>query len=100
MWDGFQFFWSRGYGVVYCNPRGSGGYGLDFLRGNVEDWGTGPASDVLTALDKAVGEELADTSKLLVSGGSYAGYPVAWLVGQDHHFQAARAQPGAHATPP
>ncbi|HXO75877.1 MAG TPA: hypothetical protein VN824_11590, partial [Puia sp.] len=29
MWHEFQFFCSRGYGVVYCNPRGSGGYGLD-----------------------------------------------------------------------
>lgn len=41
MWHEFQFFYSKGYGVVYCNPRGSGGYGLDFLHANVKDWGTG-----------------------------------------------------------
>jgi dipeptidyl aminopeptidase/acylaminoacyl peptidase len=70
MWHEFQYFCSRGYGVVYCNPRGSGGYGLDFLRGNVEDWGTGPASDVLAVLDKTVGEGWADMAKLVVSGGS------------------------------
>ncbi|HWK03591.1 MAG TPA: S9 family peptidase [Puia sp.] len=96
MWHEFQYFCSRGYGVVYCNPRGSGGYGLDFLRGNVGDWGTGPASDVLTALDKAVGEGWADTSKLLVSGGSYAGYLVAWIVGHDHRFKAACSQRGVY----
>ncbi|MBS1653371.1 MAG: S9 family peptidase, partial [Bacteroidetes bacterium] len=35
MWHEYQYFCSKGYGVVYCNPRGSGGYGLDFLRANI-----------------------------------------------------------------
>lgn len=96
MWHEFQYFCSRGYGVVYCNPRGSGGYGEDFLRGNIEDWGAGPTSDVLTVLDKTVAEGWADTSKLLVSGGSYAGYLVAWIVGHDHRFKAACAQRGVY----
>ena len=96
MWHEFQFFCSKGYGVVYCNPRGSGGYGLDFLRANVEDWGTGPTSDVLTVLDKTVAEGWADTSRLVVSGGSYAGYLVAWIVGHDHRFKAACAQRGVY----
>ena len=96
MWHELQFFCSHGYGVVYCNPRGSGGYGLDFLRANVKDWGTGPTSDVLTALDKAVSEGWADTSRLVVSGGSYAGYLTAWIVGHDHRFKAACAQRGVY----
>jgi len=96
MWHEFQFFCSKGYGVVYCNPRGSGGYGLNFLRSNVGNWGTGPTSDVLTALDRTVAEGWADTSRLLVSGGSYAGYLVAWIVGHDHRFKAACAQRGVY----
>ncbi|MFT3937139.1 MAG: S9 family peptidase [Chitinophagaceae bacterium] len=96
MWHEFQFWCSKGYGVVYCNPRGSGGYGLDFLRANVNDWGTGPTSDVLTALDKAVGEGWADTSKLVVTGGSYAGYLVAWIIAHDHRFKAACSQRGVY----
>ncbi|HLZ87317.1 MAG TPA: S9 family peptidase, partial [Puia sp.] len=96
MWHEFQFFCAKGYGVVYCNPRGSGGYGLDFLRANIKDWGAGPTSDVFTALDKAVAEGWADTSKLVVSGGSYAGYLVAWIVGHDHRFKAACAQRGVY----
>ncbi|HEU5166528.1 MAG TPA: prolyl oligopeptidase family serine peptidase, partial [Chitinophagaceae bacterium] len=56
MWHEYQYFCSKGYGVVYCNPRGSGGYGEKFLRGNIKDWGAGPTSDVLTALDKTVAE--------------------------------------------
>jgi dipeptidyl aminopeptidase/acylaminoacyl peptidase len=96
MWHEFQFFCSKGYGVVYCNPRGSGGYGLDFLRSNVNDWGAGPASDVLTALDKAIGEGWADTSKLTVTGGSYAGYLVAWIISHDKRFKAACSQRGVY----
>lgn len=96
MWHEFQFWCSKGYGVVYCNPRGSGGYGLDFLRANINDWGAGPTSDVLTALDKAVGEGWADTSRLVVTGGSYAGYLVAWIIAHDHRFKAACSQRGVY----
>lgn len=96
MWHEYQYFCSKGYGVVYCNPRGSGGYGLDFLRGNINDWGEGPTSDVLTALDKTVAEGWADTSRLLVTGGSYAGYLVAWIIAHDHRFKAACAQRGVY----
>ncbi|AXY76542.1 S9 family peptidase [Paraflavitalea soli] len=96
MWHEFQYFASKGYGVVYCNPRGSGGYGLDFLRGNINDWGAGPTSDVLTALDKAIAEGWADTSKLTVTGGSYAGYLVAWIVAHDKRFKAACSQRGVY----
>ncbi len=96
MWHEFQYWCGKGYGVVYCNPRGSGGYGLEFLRANVNDWGTGPTSDVLTALDKAVAEGWADTSKLVVTGGSYAGYLVAWIIAHDHRFKAACSQRGVY----
>jgi len=96
MWHEYQYFCSKGYGVVYCNPRGSGGYGLDFLRANVKDWGTGPTNDVLAALNKAVAEGWADTSKLLITGGSYAGYLVAWIIAHDHRFKAACSQRGVY----
>jgi len=96
MWHEFQFFCARGYGVVYSNPRGSGGYGLEFLKGNVGDWGNGPTSDVLGALDRTVAEGWADTSKLLITGGSYAGYLVSWIIGHDNRFKAACSQRGVY----
>ncbi len=96
MWHEFQYFCSKGYGVVYSNPRGSGGYTEAFLRANVNDWGTGPASDVLTALDKAVAEGWSDTSKLLITGGSYAGYLTSWIIGHDNRFKAACSQRGVY----
>ncbi len=96
MWHEFQYFASKGYGVVYSNPRGSGGYGESFLRGNINDWGKGPMRDVLNALDKTVAEGWADTSKLLTTGGSYAGYLVAYIIAHDQRFAAACSQRGVY----
>jgi dipeptidyl aminopeptidase/acylaminoacyl peptidase len=99
MWHEFQYFCSKGYGVVYSNPRGSGGYGLDFMKSNVKDWGAGPSSDVLAALDKTVTEGWADANKLLITGGSYAGYLTAWIISHDNRFKAACSQRGVYDLP-
>jgi dipeptidyl aminopeptidase/acylaminoacyl peptidase len=96
MWHEYQYYTSQGYVVVYSNPRGSGGYGTDFLRGNVNDWGTGPTRDVLTALDKSVVKGFIDTTRLAVTGGSYAGYLVAWIIAHDNRFKVACSQRGVY----
>ncbi len=96
MWHEFQFWCSKGYGVVYSNPRGSGGYGINHLRANINDWGNGPMNDVLTSLNKAVAEGWADTSKLVVTGGSYAGYLIGYILGHDKRFKAACSQRGVY----
>ncbi len=96
MWHEYQYFCSQGYGVVYCNPRGSGGYGLEFLKSNMNDWGSGPTRDVLKALELTVSKGWADTTKLLVTGGSYAGYLVAWIIAHDNRFAAACSQRGVY----
>lgn len=96
MWHEFQFFVSRGFGVVFSNPRGSGGYGYDFKRANFQDWGTGPAEDVLAVASEAAREPWLDPDRQVVTGGSYAGYLTAWIVGRDHRFKAAVAQRGVY----
>jgi dipeptidyl aminopeptidase/acylaminoacyl peptidase len=96
MWHEFQYLCARGYGVVYANPRGSGGYGLDFQRANIKDWGTGPAADVLTAASAAAKEAWVDTARQVITGGSYAGYLTAWIVAHDNRFKAAFAQRGVY----
>jgi dipeptidyl aminopeptidase/acylaminoacyl peptidase len=97
MWHEYQLENSWGYGVVYCNPRGSGGYGDKFKKGNFKDWGPSPASDILASLDEAVkGNNWIDKENLFVEGGSYAGYMVAWIVSHDNRFKAANAQRGVY----
>ncbi|MGI8566351.1 MAG: prolyl oligopeptidase family serine peptidase, partial [Pyrinomonadaceae bacterium] len=47
-------FASRGYAVLRPNPRGSSGYGADFRRANVKDWGRGDFNDLMTGVDHVV----------------------------------------------
>lgn len=96
MWHEFQYFCSKGYGIVYANPRGSGGYGKDFQFANYRDWGVGPTEDVLAAATDAAKELWVDTARQVITGGSYAGYLTAWIVGHDHRFKAAFAQRGVY----
>jgi len=97
MWHEFQLMAARGFGVVYSNPRGSGGYGNDFRRANFQDWGDGPTDDVLAALDDALERyPWLDASQQVVTGGSYAGYLTAWIISQTDRFQAALAQRGVY----
>ncbi|MEM7229868.1 MAG: S9 family peptidase [Planctomycetota bacterium] len=96
MWHEFQLLAARGYAVVYANPRGSGGYGEAFQAANYQNWGDGPAGDVLDALDHAMINEWLDQDRMVVTGGSYGGYLVAWIVGNDHRFKAAAAQRGVY----
>jgi dipeptidyl aminopeptidase/acylaminoacyl peptidase len=96
MWHEFQYLCAQGYGIVYLNQRGSGGYGKDFQFSNYRDWGAGPASDALGSFDLAAKETWVDTSKNVITGGSYAGYLVAWIIAHDHRFKAAFAQRGVY----
>ena len=97
MWHEYQLENSWGYGVVYCNPRGSGGYGDQFKKGNYKDWGHSPAGDILAALDEAIKTNTwINPDNLFVEGGSYAGYMVAWIIGHDNRFKAANAQRGVY----
>jgi dipeptidyl aminopeptidase/acylaminoacyl peptidase len=97
MWHEYQLENSWGYGVVYCNPRGSGGYGDTFKKGNYKDWGASPAGDILASLDEAMKQHgWIDKDNLFVEGGSYAGYMVAWIIGHDNRFKAANAQRGVY----
>jgi dipeptidyl aminopeptidase/acylaminoacyl peptidase len=96
MWHEFQYYASKGMGVVYANPRGSGGYGSAFLSANVKDWGAGPMSDVMKTTDLAIAEGWADTTQLAITGGSYAGYLVTWIVGHTNRYKVACSQRGVY----
>lgn len=97
MWHEFQLEAAWGYGIVFCNPRGSGGYGEKHKSGNIKDWGNGPAGDILASLDDAIKQApWIDQNQLVVEGGSYAGYMVAWIIGHDNRFKAANAQRGVY----
>jgi len=95
-WHEMQFYAARGYAIVFSNPRGSGGYGREFMRANYRNWGPGPSGDVLSAADFAAREPYVNPERQVLTGGSYGGYLTAWIVGHDHRFKAAVAQRGVY----
>jgi dipeptidyl aminopeptidase/acylaminoacyl peptidase len=85
----FQLLASRGYAVVYTNPRGSTGYGRDFSRAVTNDWGGKDYVDILAGLEAAIARGGVDADRLGVAGGSYGGYMTNWIVGHTDRFKAA-----------
>ena len=84
-----QYFCELGYGIIYCNPRGSIGKGPDFadLRGK---YGTVDYQDLLDFIEAAAEEyPWIDKDRLGVTGGSYGGYMTNWMIGHTDLFKAA-----------
>jgi dipeptidyl aminopeptidase/acylaminoacyl peptidase len=89
--DEFQVFAGAGYAVVACNPRGSSGRGLEFVRSVVGDgWGVVDLSDILAALESALDSyPQLDRTRMGIMGGSYGGFMTAWAIAHDDRFKAA-----------
>lgn len=83
-----QVLAARGFAVLRPNPRGSGGYGVSFRRGNVRDWAVAPWSDVEAGIDRLIADGIADPSRLGLMGWSYGGYLAAWALGHSDRFRA------------
>ena len=84
-------FAARGFAILRPNPRGSSGYGADFRRANIQDWGFGDYQDLMTGVDKVVEMGVADPNRLGVMGWSYGGFMTSWIVTQTNRFKAASA---------
>lgn len=84
-------FASRGYAILRPNPRGSSGYGTEFRRANIQDWGGGDYQDLMGGVDKVIEMGVADPERLGVMGWSYGGFMTSWIVTQTRRFKAASA---------
>jgi dipeptidyl aminopeptidase/acylaminoacyl peptidase len=82
---------SRGYAILRPNPRGSSGYGVEFRRANLKDWGFGDYQDLMAGVDKVIEMGVADPERLGVMGWSYGGFMTSWIVTQTNRFKAASA---------
>ena len=88
----FQVLAGLGYAVLAANPRGSAGYGEDFCRKVIDDWGGDDWRDLLLGLDHVIATEPVDGSRLAITGSSYGGYMTCWAISQSKRFKAAVAR--------
>ena len=84
-------FSSKGYAILRPNPRGSSGYGTEFRRANIKDWGGGDYQDLMTGVDKVIAMGVADPERLGVMGWSYGGYMTSTIITKTKRFKAASA---------
>ena len=84
-------FASKGYAILRPNPRGSSGYGTEFRRANIKDWGGGDYQDLMTGVDKVIEMGIADPNRLGVMGWSYGGYMTSTIITKTKRFKAASA---------
>ncbi len=85
----FQNFAAEGYAVLYTNPRGSTGYGQDFVNGIQYSYPGRDYDDLMAGVDAAIAKGWIDEDNLFVCGGSGGGVLTAWIVGHTDRFRAA-----------
>ena len=90
-----ELFAANGYVVVMINPRGSSGYGQDFIDAIKGDWGGKPFNDLMTGLDYAEQHySFIDKTRECALGGSSGGYMANWIRGHTTRFQCLVSHAG------
>lgn len=87
-----QMFANDGYIIIYTNPHGSSGRGVEFsdIRGK---YGSIDYDDLMRFTDLAIEKyPQIDTNKMGVYGGSYGGFMTNWIIGHTNRFKAACSQ--------
>lgn len=85
----FQNWAANGYAVLWTNPRGSTGYGQDFVNGIQFSYPGKDYDDLMAGVDTALAKGWIDKDNLFVCGGSGGGLLTAWIVGHTGRFRAA-----------
>ena len=84
-----QILCAQGYGVIYCNPRGSRAYGQKYCAAILNDWGGLDFDDLMRFTDKALKSDDIDPNRLAVMGNSYGGFMTNWIISHTNRFKVA-----------
>lgn len=95
----FQVLAGKGYAVLAANPRGSMGYGEEFTRKVLNDWGGDDFRDLMAGIDHVIATEPVDGNRLGIGGLSYGGYMTNWAITQTARFKAAVSRNGISFLP-
>ncbi|HVE33600.1 MAG TPA: S9 family peptidase [Gemmatimonadaceae bacterium] len=97
-WHGrwnYQMFATTGAALVIINPRGSFGYGQQFVDDVSRGWGGKVYTDLMAGLDAAIAKNpWIDANALGAAGGSFGGYMVNWIAGHTNRFKALVSHAG------
>ena len=98
--DGWSYRWNpevfagAGYVVFMPNPRGSVGWGQQFVDDINGDWGGKAYEDVMKGTDWAEALPYVDKGRTSAAGASYGGYMIDWIAGHTDRFRALVSHDG------
>ena len=84
-----QLFASKGYVVLYTNPRGSSSYGQEFGNLIHHNYPGEDYDDLISGVDAVIAKGYVDEGQLYVTGGSGGGVLSSWIIGKTDRFRAA-----------
>ncbi len=80
-----QVFANNGYIVFAPNPRGSTGYGQQFVNEISADWGGKAYTDIMNGVaDVLRRNSFIDRNRIGAAGASYGGYMINWIEGHNN----------------
>ena len=100
--DGWSYRWNpemfaaRGYVVLAPNPRGSTGFGQEFVEGVSRDWGGKPYTDIMNGVDMLAALPYVNGDRIGAAGASYGGYMINWILGHTTRFKALVSHDGVY----
>lgn len=103
--DGWSFRWnaqvfaSAGYVVLMPNPRGSIGWGQEFIDDVNADWGGRAYEDILRGTDFAEALPYVERGRTAAAGASYGGYLINWIAGHTDRYKALVSHDGVFDLP-
>jgi dipeptidyl aminopeptidase/acylaminoacyl peptidase len=90
----FQYWTSRGFGIVDVNYGGSSGYGRAYRLRLNGMWGVVDVDDCINAARHLVGQGLADGRRVAITGGSAGGFTTLVALTKRNFFNAGASHFG------
>jgi dipeptidyl aminopeptidase/acylaminoacyl peptidase len=95
-----QIWANDGYVVFMPNPRGSTGYGQQFVADISGDWGGKVFVDINNGVAMAAGLPYVDKERIGAAGASYGGYMIDWIEGHNNdprfHYKVLVSHDGVY----
>jgi dipeptidyl aminopeptidase/acylaminoacyl peptidase len=85
---------AQGWVIAAPNPRGSFGFGQQFVDDISGDWGGRAMSDIDAVVNAVAKMPFTDSQRMGIAGASYGGYVVNWILGHTNRFKAAVTHDG------
>ena len=89
-----EVFAGAGYVVFLPNPRGSTGFGQEFVDDINADWGGRAYEDVMKGTDYAEALPYVEKGRTTAAGASYGGYLIDWIAGHTDRYRALVSHDG------